>query len=232
MNQTGGSRTDVLIKLVLLFFTSLLSFSVGTFVGKQFSDKKQNLVERYEPAFTEGEDVRGVANVDEVSVDEATPKEDVLTEEDIAALADELSKSQPKQEEAPKDVAKNEIKKAKPLMDQVAQRVAGGKEPVATKKKSDSRAPANFPSVVAASTIGKYTVQIASYKSESEAMAHAEKLKNQGFGAFYIPAKVKNNTWYRVSVGVYPDRATANSQRSKIQKQANIRSAIVQKIIR
>ena len=221
MNQNGGSRADVLIKLVLLFFTSLLSFSVGTFVGKQFSDKKQKLAETYEPAFDESTEDRSVANVEDV---------EVLTEEDIAALADELSKAQPK-EAAPQDVAKQEVQKAKKLLDQVAKKVAGDTSAGGTEA-GKPRAPANFPSVVAASTIGKYTVQIASYQSENEAMAHAEKLKNRGFGAFYVPAKVKDKTWYRVSIGVYPDRATANSQRKKIQKQANIRSAIVQKIVR
>lgn len=34
----GGSKADTLVKVVLFFFISLLSFSVGTFVGKQVSD--------------------------------------------------------------------------------------------------------------------------------------------------------------------------------------------------
>lgn len=34
----GSSKTDTLVKVVLVFFISLLSFSVGTFVGKQVSD--------------------------------------------------------------------------------------------------------------------------------------------------------------------------------------------------
>ncbi|MCB0361552.1 MAG: hypothetical protein KDD35_02455 [Bdellovibrionales bacterium] len=38
LNQLGTSKTDTIIKLVLIFFISLLSFSVGTFVGKQVSD--------------------------------------------------------------------------------------------------------------------------------------------------------------------------------------------------
>lgn len=45
MNQIGGSRTDTLIKLVLVFFLSLLSFSVGTFVGKQFSDSQHKIAD-------------------------------------------------------------------------------------------------------------------------------------------------------------------------------------------
>src|ERR1700744_2104029 len=36
--ETGSSRTDTIVKVMLVFFISLLSFSVGTFVGKQVSD--------------------------------------------------------------------------------------------------------------------------------------------------------------------------------------------------
>jgi cell division septation protein DedD len=39
MGKSGGSsKADTAVKLVLLFFLSLLSFSVGTYVGKQVSD--------------------------------------------------------------------------------------------------------------------------------------------------------------------------------------------------
>lgn len=51
MSQTGtnqnsghsGQRTDALIKLALVFFVSLLSFSVGTYVGKKYSDNQHKL---------------------------------------------------------------------------------------------------------------------------------------------------------------------------------------------
>src|SRR5262245_11147935 len=36
--EKGASKADTLVKVVLVFFISLLSFSVGTFVGKQVSD--------------------------------------------------------------------------------------------------------------------------------------------------------------------------------------------------
>jgi cell division protein FtsN len=36
--EKGSSKADTLVKVVLVFFISLLSFSVGTFVGKQVSD--------------------------------------------------------------------------------------------------------------------------------------------------------------------------------------------------
>lgn len=63
MNNYGGTRADTLVKLTLIFFISLLSFSIGTFIGKQLSDKHQ------------------------------AEYEDVLTDEDIKQLEDEFIKS-------------------------------------------------------------------------------------------------------------------------------------------
>ena len=104
MNQAGGSKMDMLVKLVLIFFISLLSFSVGTFVGKQFSDSQHKL------ASLEGEmsNDRDTASISP----EATQvkPEEALTDEDIAHLTEEFVKSEKKGEiqgEA-KEVAKNE----------------------------------------------------------------------------------------------------------------------------
>ena len=43
------SKSDVVMKLILVFFISLLSFSVGTFVGKKFSDNQHKL-SKFEPS--------------------------------------------------------------------------------------------------------------------------------------------------------------------------------------
>lgn len=36
--MSAQSQADTLVKIVLIFFISLISFSIGTFVGKQVSD--------------------------------------------------------------------------------------------------------------------------------------------------------------------------------------------------
>jgi cell division septation protein DedD len=90
MNQIGGSKMDMLVKLVLIIFISLLSFSVGTFVGKQFSDSQHKL------AALEGEDShdRETASVSPEAT-EVKP-EDALSDEDIAQLTEEFVKSEKK----------------------------------------------------------------------------------------------------------------------------------------
>ncbi len=85
--QFGGSRTDTLIKLVLIFFISLLSFSVGTFVGKKFSDSQHKLAQ-LESEY-EGEPARGTASVAPNQLD--VKPDEALTEKDIQQIADEFT---------------------------------------------------------------------------------------------------------------------------------------------
>jgi len=77
-SEKGSSKADTLIKVVLVFFISLLSFSVGTFVGHQFSKSEQRRMA------LEGEykAERNVASTNEASDEKISEKEvESLTEE-------------------------------------------------------------------------------------------------------------------------------------------------------
>lgn len=78
------AKTDVVVKLVLVFFISLLSFSIGTFVGKKYSDNQHKLA-ALEPGHA-AEKSRDVASTGDEhgSVGE-------MKDEDIAKLADEFA---------------------------------------------------------------------------------------------------------------------------------------------
>ncbi|HEX4925105.1 MAG TPA: hypothetical protein VFV50_13515, partial [Bdellovibrionales bacterium] len=132
------------MKLVLIFFISLLSFSIGTFVGKQFSDSQHKKVANDGEA---DEAFRDTASVDPKALDVAP--QDALTEEDIANLEDEFvntKKEDLAQAEAAKPtLAKNTgsetkgetkpavkesgVAKSLEAVQKVAQRVAEGKAP-------------------------------------------------------------------------------------------------------
>src|SRR3954466_14030514 len=88
LNQNGGSRTDTLIKLVLVFFLSLLSFSVGTFVGKQFSDSQHKIAELESSDGSE----RNTASIppDAAKVEPGQ----AISEEEISKLSDEFVKKE------------------------------------------------------------------------------------------------------------------------------------------
>ncbi len=75
-----GSKTDVVVKLVLVFFVCLLSFSIGTFVGKKFSDNQHKLA-KFEPEAAGGH---------EVAATEGEHKTKTMTDEEFAKLAEEF----------------------------------------------------------------------------------------------------------------------------------------------
>lgn len=274
-----GSKTDVVVKLVLVFFVCLLSFSVGTFVGKKFSDNQHRLAQ-FEPASAE----REVASTDGK---ESAPKAgEALSDEDIAKLAEEFvnedeGASANAQTDAPKagtkidaptatvaaaptKVVERTVAEAKPAPPAVApaapavpavkplaiaEKIAQGVDPKAPASANIGEAkvtlkadpekkpiPTSLPSDVAASAIGKYTVQVASYPNETEATKMTENLKGQGFGAFYIKADITDKktaatkTWYRVSVGLFQTQKEADAYKADLLSRSKVSSAIVQRV--
>jgi cell division septation protein DedD len=312
-SEKGGSKADTLVKAVLVFCISLLSFSVGTYVGKQVSDSDHRRL-ALEGEFKAD---RSVASTDE-NADEKISEQEVesLTEEFInkeknerepaaanehgeahgkpvtkeehghAAAAPKAAEGHAeeapaadgykaynrgaKKEEAP---AKHEDKKeaheapAKAAPKSAAHEPEHGEEHApaaaapkheAPAKKEAAHEPAHSPSAaaekvshdeapsdgmkeerkpssalpsVASSAIGKYTVQVASYADEKEAQGHAAGLKGKGWNAFYLSANVNGRTWYRVLVGLFNNSKSANDFRAQFMKEANTKSAIVQKIV-
>lgn len=306
-----GSKTDVVVKLVLVFFVCLLSFSVGTFVGKKFSDNQHRLAQ-FEPASAE----RQVASTEGTKT---TPKAgETLSDEEIAKLAEEFvnddesghatakndhadhttgvaatnahaapaataddphaapaakaqtpaptahgaavaktaianphaapAKTETKHIE--RNVAESKAEPVKPLP--IAEKVAQGQNPkvgaaaapakAATTGHGEAAAqekkpiPTSLPQDVAASAVGKYTVQVASYPSETEATKMTDTLKGQGFGAFYIKADIVDKktaatkTWYRVSVGLFQTQKEADAYKADLLSRSKVTSAIVQKV--
>lgn len=271
-----GSKTDAIVKLVLVFFVALLSFSIGTFVGKKFSDNQHKMAQmepgseeggehddssahgeaaKHDDAAKEGEhgeaanhneasaeqgakDEHADRNVASVSADAHDVKpEKALSDEEISKLAEEFVVDDKK--EATKGHGKEEVahegKKvaAEKSHDskEATKHESKSEEHVAAVPSSASRIPSALPKEVAASsTLGKYTVQVASYPSEQEAQKRAAELKEKGFSAFYITAKIKNQTWYRVNVGLFTTQKEADAYKKDLISKAQVPSPIVQKL--
>ena len=75
-------------------------------------------------------------------------------------------------------------------------------------------------------------MQVASYSSEKEATGYKNKLVKHGYSAFYVTAKIKGRSWYRVSVGLFDNRKSAGYFRKELLKEKFVKAAIVQKIIK
>ncbi len=259
MNQFGGSRTDTLVKLVLIFFISLLSFSVGTFIGKTVTEKQYKDT-MYEPT---GEEVEQASN-DESEKEDAVDDEALSLTDEFAKIKKEAPAEQRKVasddhgndahgakagghdtgHDAP-TIPKTAPKAAEKKIDmhgknaaehgdahkipEAATRVASGKPPTETHKPAAPKAE-NLPHEVGSTTSGKYTIQIASYAKEDEANKHSADLNSKGFSAFVVPAQIKGQTWYRVSVGQFPTQSEAAGYKEEFVKKSNISKVIIQKI--
>ena len=84
-SEKGSSKADTLVKVVLVFFISLLSFSVGTFVGKQVSDadhRRMALEGEYKAD-------RSIASTDEHK-EEVADAGDKITEKEVESLTEEF----------------------------------------------------------------------------------------------------------------------------------------------
>lgn len=154
------------------------------------------------------------------------------------AAAKAPAKAAPVAHESPAAPAKSEAaaapkaapKAAATAPSPAATRVAEGHAPAEDVK--EERKPMSVLPSIAATAVGKYTVQVASYPDETEAKNHAATLKGKGWNAFYIPAEVQGKTWYRVSVGLFTNAKSATEFRKEFQKESSVATAIVQKIIK
>lgn len=129
-DKKGGSKLDGVVTLVIIGFVCLLSFSIGTFVGKKFSDS-QHKVAQFEPnGEAAGEQERDVASIHPDST-EVKPG-DALSDDEVAKLAEEFvteeGKAEHGSEAAPKTDKNTEtVREAKAEHGEAAEEHGGHK---------------------------------------------------------------------------------------------------------
>ncbi|MCC2677569.1 MAG: rare lipoprotein precursor [Pseudobdellovibrio sp.] len=111
-----SQKTDNLIKLALVFFVSLLSFSIGTYVGKKYSDnqhklallepQKESPVKTTEEFATEANAHEAEKQLNEVAAEGPThtlpgtsEKPAALTDSEVAKIAEEFASEEEATEE-------------------------------------------------------------------------------------------------------------------------------------
>ena len=76
---------------------------------------------------------------------------------------------------------------------------------------------------------GGFTVQVSSFRDIKYADALAGKLRGKGYPAFVKPAQLPNGkTWYRVYIGKYPDRDSAQLYALDVQMKEAINTMVIQ----
>jgi len=244
-NESGSSRMDTVLKMLLIAFISLLAFSSGVFFGKQLSDSDYQL-RALESDFNQSGFVKlsdsndaDLANIDTKTdlalVDRAEAQaEETINQEEIAALSEQFvnnEKAEIVKNEAESKQAEGASKPDLSAASKAAMRIAQNASPTEpAPQKEPSRIPSSLPKTVGTSQDVQFTVQVASYPTPEAAQEHANELVKKGYPAFPVAANVQGKTWYRVSVGTFKTQKEAMAYRAELLKQTSLPSAIVQRI--
>ena len=79
---------------------------------------------------------------------------------------------------------------------------------------------------------GKYTIQISSYQDEEEAQREARSLLDDGYKmAYYMEAEIPGKgLWYRVGIGFFDKKSSADMFAEMLKKQGKITSYLVRRV--
>jgi len=115
---------------------------------------------------------------------------------------------------------KAETKNDKTAQPAVVRETEVKKKPVVAMKEPKATASAN--------TRIRYTLQIASYQDRGLADEDVKKMKTQGYAAFVVTSQVPDKgTWYRVRVGSFSNKTSAEKLKKEIHAKAGVSTIIV-----
>jgi DedD protein len=235
-------NTNRMVELALVFFVSLLSFSIGTFVGKKYSDNQHRLA-KLEPHSEKAEEIAKemseAANAAEPKIVEH--KQETLTDAEVAQMAREFSEEEDsniKDVEIPERevAATSRVTTSKALKKLVAVRSKDVKEIENTEgfpKKNIVRDVASIAAKVRKANAQEpawYTVQVAAYPNPEEAGKMVATLGARGYKGRAVEAEVNGRKWFRVHVGQFENFRDADTYKKEIMEQNRLTSALVQKI--
>lgn len=242
-----SNKTDTIVKVILVFAISLLSFGIGAFVGKSYGERQAKLAslepkaqpvadhaiaDQQEVVAAHGEGHETAGNTEELNQDDlAKLAEEFVNDEKMATDHGSTAKEEAhgNTHSAPTHTATVPTPAVAPTHS-IAKAHTPTPPPAAPSRQVAARQPTSLPSTVAQSSLGKYTIQVASFSTEDEAQKRTLGLKDQGFTAFYTPADVAGQTWYRVNVGLYSTQKEALEHKSELMEKAQIASAIIKKL--
>lgn len=241
-------NTNRIIELALVFFISLFSFSIGTFVGKKYSDNQHRLALLEPNKKTEERAAVEAATHTEAAT---ATTESEITDADVAKMAEEFSTEGEEVHggEATQAATQGMHNDAANLAQMQAHAAATQANNTTTKTVKNVKAVVKDVKEVTqneadgevgerdvasiapkAKTMQNYTVQVGSYPSEIEANKMAESLLARGYKANAVAANVNGKTMYRVQVGMFNNFNEAQEYKKELVEKNRLTSAFVQKV--
>lgn len=249
-------NTNRIIELSLVFFIALFSFSIGTFVGKKYSDNQHRLAQlepnKKQEHGTEASSEHGAkAEHGEAAEhgksaqtehgESKTESSGEITDADVAKLAEEFSSTAEEKEtahEAPSHEAKPHETSSheKKSHEAKSHEVSSTHEPktktikeISVREAELEREVASLPPT-AHTAAQAYTVQVGAYPSALEAEKMTEALVAKGYKANSVTAQVNGKTYYRVHVGLFSTMNEAQEYKKELIEKNRLSSAFVQKL--
>ncbi len=236
-----SQKTNSMLKLALVFFISLLSFSIGTYVGKKYSDnqyklsqlepnKKESLAHTTEFATNSESEEHGEAKHETKHEGDSQN----LTDSEVAKIAEEFA-SEPAAEAAHDEkviqTTDGDEREIKTIADKPAVHTAKAMPAKTTTvtRPATERVPSSLPPAKDV-TPAHFTVQIGSFPTETDAQKMTKDLLGKGIKTSYVPAQVNGQTYYRVNVGLFGSAKEATDYKKEFLEKTKMSSAFVQKV--
>ena len=247
-----SQKTDKMLKLALVFFISLLSFSIGTFVGKKYSDNQHKLAELEPTKNKQTVNHDFATNMADSQNEKAAAKDTtdpLLTDNEVAKIAEEFATDSETESESKAEktigTADSEQKEIKEITATVKNTAVTKSTPAAVQQKPvavseakqiqkaiDKIKNADTVREVASipANVGQYTVQVGSFPTQVEAKKLSQDLVNKGFKSSSVSAQVNGQTWHRVNVGLFGTVKEAQDYKKDFLEKTKLTAAIVQRI--
>lgn len=205
MSETKSPTNRQIIFLFLGFLILfILVFSLGVIVGKGLGDSEIQIAKKLpKNEVTSALDIKEDEN--EISTGDISQQElqDILNE---TKTDDPQKTEEPATEESMKfDPTADEKKIAMNAESEVSLKIEIP-EILKEEKKSLLSKNTPLPPVVAD---GQYTIQIGSFKNESDAKKLQNKLKTKGYPAFLKQVTIGEDTWFRLRIGTFETKDQA-----------------------
>lgn len=243
-----SQKTDNLIKLALVFFVSLLSFSIGTYVGKKYSDNQHKLAilepkqelptPKSEEFASDAAELNRTHGLLETENPTSQQKPVALTDSEVAKIAEEFAAEDTGADEKlvatletqEIDMKSNPVVKptVKPAPKQISAVTPTAVRP--TTVAVEERIPASINTKKETSPI-HFTVQIGSYPTQTEAEKMTKELQGKGFKTTFVPVNLNGQTWFRVNVGLFGTVREAQDYKKEFLEKTKMTSAIVQRVL-
>ena len=226
-NQISLWRSNIIqtIKWTSMCFVCLMTFSLGIFLGKKWSDADLQSTNRASLELGPKKNKEIQPHQEQVQV-QNTPSEKPSSQK-LHSQKSVTTTTNPSQREPSSDT--EEVQKDQSTTTTTTTKK--DKLDPSTALQTESSSYNNLPSKVTETISAKYTIQLGTYKQEKQAISYLKGLQDQGIDAFYMSfTNDSDQTWYRVSSGVYLDEALANNDLQRILKTTSIEEASVKEI--